>query len=407
MNLSHIYKIVTCILIAAFVMTSLYVPKIEASEIVLPKPGTMVSLSPAFTPAIVRGMTIDVKNPFAFTFLIDRGDNPIAQEQKKAAYEKLIKYFLAAMTIPEDKQWVNLSPYEKNRIIDNDFGKTEMGRDLLAQDYMLKQITASLFYPEGAIGKEFWKRVYKEAAEKFGTITIPINTFNKVWITPDKASVYEKGRTVLIVESKLKVQLEEDYWAAQKNSMSSPNVFVGDLVHANGLDGRQKPSGMTSSIIRQIIIPALTKEVNEGKNFANLRQMYQGMILATWYKQALKKSILNQVYANKSKVQGLNLANPEKAQQEVYQQYVKAFKQGVYNFIKEDQDPSTGQMIPRKYFSGGFVDTLGINGVTNASFAMASEMYGKTIMNRIDAAQTVVVSPRSDAAMNSIGKHGI
>ena len=28
------------------------------------------------------------------------------------------------------------------------FGLTEMGRDLLAEDYMLKQITASLIYPE-------------------------------------------------------------------------------------------------------------------------------------------------------------------------------------------------------------------------------------------------------------------
>ena len=36
---------------------------------------------------------------------------------------------------------INLSPYEKNRIVEDNFGKTEMGRDLLAQDYLLKQIT--------------------------------------------------------------------------------------------------------------------------------------------------------------------------------------------------------------------------------------------------------------------------
>ena len=86
---------------------------------------------------------------------------------------------------------INLSPYEKDRIIPEAFGQTEMGRDLLAQDYLLKQITASLMYPEDAIGKEFWQRIYAEGVKKFGTTNIPVNTFNKVWIVPDKAIVYE------------------------------------------------------------------------------------------------------------------------------------------------------------------------------------------------------------------------
>jgi len=48
-----------------------------------------------------------------------------------------------------------------------------MGRDLLAQDYILKQITASLMYPEKDLGKEFWKRVYERAQKEFGTTDIP------------------------------------------------------------------------------------------------------------------------------------------------------------------------------------------------------------------------------------------
>ena len=57
-------------------------------------------------------------------------------------------------------------PYEKDRIVPNSFGLTEMGRDLLAEDYMLKQITASLIYPEDETGKKFWKRIYEEAAQE-------------------------------------------------------------------------------------------------------------------------------------------------------------------------------------------------------------------------------------------------
>src|SRR5476649_966703 len=94
-----------------------------------------------------------------------------------------------------------------------------MGRDLLAEDYMLKQITASLIYPEDATGKKFWMRIYEEAYKKFGTTNIPVNTFNKVWIVPEKAVVYEnvKVGTAYVVESKLKVMLEQDYLALAKN----------------------------------------------------------------------------------------------------------------------------------------------------------------------------------------------
>src|SRR3989338_1386122 len=41
--------------------------------------------------------------------------------------------------------------------------------------------------------------------------------------------------------------------------------------------------------------------------------------------------------------------------EKIYQQYIEAFKQGVYNYIKEDYDPYMQKNIPRKYFSGGFV----------------------------------------------------
>ena len=90
------------------------------------------------------------------------------------------------------------------------FGQTEMGRDLLAQDYLLKQITASLIYPESN-WQRILEKVYAQAQAKYGTTNIPVNTFNKVWIVPDKAVVYENGGTAFVLENHLKVMLEEDY----------------------------------------------------------------------------------------------------------------------------------------------------------------------------------------------------
>src|SRR5208283_2915425 len=111
-------------------------------------------------------------------------------------------------------------------------------------------------------------------------------------------------------------------------------------------------NALGSQIVREIVIPELTKEVNENKNFAKLRQVYNSLILATWYKKKIKDSILAQAYADKNKVAGVNIDDPQEKER-IYQRYLKAFKKGVYNYIKEEQDPLTQEVIPRKYFSGG------------------------------------------------------
>src|SRR5580693_169462 len=211
------------LIFAFFINTMGPVRTVLAQDYALPAPGVMVHLSPAFNPPVLKGIKVHPDNPFRFEFILDKGDSQLSNDELTGESSKLIKYFLASLTIPEKDLWVNLSPYEKNRIVPESFGQTEMGRDLLAEDYMLKQITASLIYPEGEVGKRFWKRIYEEAAKRFGTTNIPVNTFNKVWIVPEKAVVYEnaKAGTAYVVESKLKVMLEQDYLSLEKHMNNS------------------------------------------------------------------------------------------------------------------------------------------------------------------------------------------
>jgi hypothetical protein len=93
----------------------------------LPKPGTMIPLSAPFTPAHIKGMTVHPDNALQFDFLMDQGEDNFSTQQKKDEYTKLIKYFLASLTIADKDQWVNLSPYESGRIIENNFGKNGNG----------------------------------------------------------------------------------------------------------------------------------------------------------------------------------------------------------------------------------------------------------------------------------------
>ncbi|MEI6438086.1 MAG: hypothetical protein WCO69_04995 [Candidatus Omnitrophota bacterium] len=337
-------KITAFIVLLSFIISCVMPPQGFAQAVsamgLMVQPGASVTLTPSFTPAHLRGMVIDTKDPFKFDFIIRRGDDQMSDAQKQDEYQRLIKYFLAALATPDQDQWVNLSPFEKDRILPDNFGLTVMGRDLLAQDYLLKQLASSLTNPDTELGKKFWEQVYKAAYEKFGTTDIPTDTLSKVWIIPDKAVVYEQGNAMYVTESRLKVMTDSDYSAMKQTNLGEDA--------AKDLDIKAQ---ISNQVMREVIIPAIEKEVNEGKSFAPVRQVYSGMLLATWYKMALKESILNKVYGDRSKVKGVD--QDPKTNQAIYEQYLSAFKKGVVNMIREDVDQFSQEVIPRKYFSGG------------------------------------------------------
>ena len=226
-------------------------------------------------------------------------------------------------------------------------GQTDLGRDLLAQDYIFKQLTASLIYPEKDLGKEFWSRVYAKAQAQFGTTNVPVNTFNKVWILPDQAQVFENVNAAYVTKSTLKVMLDEDYLASKTNARRQGVPAANDRMRAPANNIKR----LGSQIVREIVIPEITKEVNTGKNFAPLRQIYQALILAKWYKETIQNGLLDALYTNKNKVAGVNLNDPS-VKEKFMSVILKAYKKGAFNYIKEDPTPG-GQVLPRKYFSGG------------------------------------------------------
>ncbi|MFH0753033.1 MAG: Fic family protein [Candidatus Omnitrophota bacterium] len=350
-----INRLISLLLILVFGVSDVSV--YAQSALTLPLPGMRVSLSPAAQPPLLKGIKVYPNEPLRFDFILDRGvgatlvpaldkgrpqGSPLHDESNR-----LIKYFLAALTIPEKDVWVNLSPYEKDRIVPEAFGQTEMGRDLLAQDYILKQVTASLMYPEGDVGKKFWSKVYAAMQDKYGTTDIPVDTFNKVWIVPEKAEVFEKNNAAYVVGSRLKVMLDSDYTAIVGALRATP-------LHAASLEN----TADIKSIIRETIIPILEQEVNEGENFAQLRQVYHSLILATWYKRKIVRAIHEsplQGYIDHNKTVGVDIVDKNE-NEKIWSQYVEAFKKGVFNYIKDDVRARHGvpeMASPRQYFSGG------------------------------------------------------
>ncbi len=395
-------------------------PARAAEPVSLPQPGTMVNLSVLSHPPVLTGVKIYPDDPFRFDFILDQGDParsaPAGYDIRTEA-NALIRYFLASLTVPEKDLWVNLSPYEKDRIIPEEFGLTEMGRDLLAQDYILKQLTASVMYPGSESGKRFWSEVYRRAYEAYGTTDIPVDTFNKVWIVPDKAAVYERynaagtseagpgsdgegaatGRSAAayVVEARLKVMLESDYLAQEKSGAAKA-----------GLEQEDAARELAKDVIREVIIPVLENEVNSGDNFARLRQVYHSLILAAWYKRKIKDSLFSAVYVDQKKVTGVRINDPQMAER-IWARYVEAFKKGAYNYIQEERDRYTHELIPRKYFSGGLSMTVDL-AVTDDLQRAATPAAPVVIESRFEpsavpwdqaAAGTGVTAENADDAM--------
>ncbi|HSV43367.1 MAG TPA: hypothetical protein VLJ10_02320, partial [Candidatus Bathyarchaeia archaeon] len=145
---SSLFKAMMMAAVVLFIVSNLT----ATAQITLPEPTQLLETGTVVTPPMVIGMRIDPKDPFSFKFLVDMGEARLDEAAERQEYEKLVKYFLTALTIPNNDMWVNLSPYEADKIIPGNFALTEMGFELLAQDYTLKQLSASMLNPDSEVG---------------------------------------------------------------------------------------------------------------------------------------------------------------------------------------------------------------------------------------------------------------
>lgn len=105
----------------------------------------------------------------------------------------------------------------------------------------------------------------------------------------------------------------------------------------------------SSQIIREKIIPKLTKDINSSKRYAPLRQVYYSLILAQWFKARNKDSQYSRII-DKKDISNFK-SNVPYSVNTYFDAYKENFAKGEYN-IKAPIYSTHGQVI-RSYFSGG------------------------------------------------------
>jgi len=301
-----------------------------------------------FRPLHLRYLSYDNLNN-NFKLLLDKGDaKGIKEDTLEQSTRVLLGYFFVGISLPNDSFWVNLRPDQEDNIIDPDLARTDAGKILLEADLQLKKDTAKFTSPETPEGKEYWAKLYQKAGEIFGSENITIPTLTRPWIVPGEIILREAGDNAYIYKATLKVCLEQDY-------LKSSSVYSFQ-------DERLKElNEYSAQIIRQRILPRLTKEVNTARKYAALRQVYYSLILAQWFKQRfLGKGGLYSWLIDKNNLDGL-ASKDDWSKTTYFKEYQKSFKDGEYN-IQEPVYTLAGKTV-RSYFSGGIIAKIPIPAV--------------------------------------------
>jgi nucleoside-diphosphate-sugar epimerase len=297
---------------------------------------TMPSVAPA---SEFAGLTLDLNDSLKLNFLFK--DPSVTQ----ADLTRLVDYFLTALTVPNNDLWVNLSPYERNRILDQTLIGTRLGELFVLMDRQLKQAMTAALHPDHPQGQLFWQDYMAHVMAVAG-LDSEAEMSNKVWIVPGRIELLEHGTTVELVEHQLRVLLDVDYVTHQgrheHESDRLQRILPQDIPLA---DARL-------ALMRKWIIPVVTAKVNGQDDFMALRDAFSAIILATWYKRSVSDSFLHDTFVNKKKMTYLSVF-PKERISALYEAYVDDFFNGVFTTVREQYDPSTQSFTNQSYMSGG------------------------------------------------------
>jgi hypothetical protein len=232
--------------------------------------------------------------------------------------------FVTGVRTPDFKLWANLHPAEPDRIVDAALDHTDVGRILVVSDLLLKKHGARITDPRvSGAGRQYWARL--AAPTKDGGA---VNQANRVWIVPDRVVVARGQGDAYIEEARMRVELETRYFEQR--------------------DGR-RPSATRAAeeITREMVTARLTTLVNEAPEYLELRQVFQGLILAHWYKETFGNG--------RPEAGPVCHAVVPWNKRSVWNDYVRSLREGEYHFTEESRK-QRGNVIEVSrvtYFSGG------------------------------------------------------
>jgi len=283
------------------------------------------------------------------------------------SFRQPLKYFYIGLAIPNEGFWVNLGLDSPNEVIDDYLVDTDLGKILMEADLELKKDLARATFPSTPEGKEYWNRIYNKIEEVYGFdlghTQISINT--KIWITPGEVVVCEDKNSAYVYKAGLNVSTETAYLSNKQE------YRIGDK-------RARIINEYSSELIRELILPKISKEVNTGEKYAPLRQAYCSLILAQWFKRKFYGTGgLYPYLIDRRNLTGLT-SNKQWSKDIYFKEYQKSYLEKEYD-LQVQVFNLFGRAV-RTYSSGGVdftgifnaTDTARINVISTSSFSPPS-----------------------------------
>lgn len=305
------------------------------------------SLEKGFPP-LVGGIAFPMNNPMqiGFSLLTDASLGMPTPEEQTELQVRLGRYLNTYLVLTGDQVNVNLTPIDDYCGLPELLRHTELGRDMLSQDLVLKHYTACQLHPLTVHGKAFW--------DEIDTITADsriIESCFRVWIIPDGATVHEKTEDgyghVTIEKLGLKVLCDADYDTLRqlRELQRKPKAFSDATMHDKHV----------VDMFKKLIVPEIQREVSTGPRFGLLRQILSVLVIAKWIMEsqlgdALKKAGF--LDSNTPEKYNLNTVSND-VLHSMKRLYLEMVDDGIWKYTRTHIDIERNEVQKRLYVAGG------------------------------------------------------
>ena len=300
-------------------------------------------------PPLVGGISFPLDNPLqmGFSLLSDASLPMPTPDEQLELQTRLGRYLNTMLVSTGDNLNVDLTPLHEFCGLPELLRHTELGRDMLAQDVVLKHAIACHIHPSTQHGGEFWA-----AADTIGIANAAdFKSRFRVWIVPDDATVQEKSENgrghVTIEKLGLKVMCEEDY------------NTVRQLRRGTIATDASRPGRQVFELFRKHIVPEIQNEVSFGPRFGLLRQILSVLVISKWVRESQLGGFLKQagfLNSNRPEKYGLNTVQSD-VLLSLKQIYLKLFKEGLWHYTLTHVDAESNVTEKRLYMAGGIALT--------------------------------------------------
>jgi tetratricopeptide (TPR) repeat protein/3D (Asp-Asp-Asp) domain-containing protein len=251
--------------------------------------------------------------------------------------------FKTGLVVPNNKFWVNLMPWEPDRIIDEQLAQSEVGRIMLEADLQMKRDISNYENPcANETGKASWilldkkrEALTQRCMERFpGEIkninNVWFNPTTRFWIVPDKVYAYINGTQIYIINATLTIYSEP---VAEHSSFQVENQDTTTLSKSSieELNKSAKEYGQyEKELIDRMILPYVVADVNYRKTYEDLRDVYVALALAQWYKSRITHSM--DIFRNNLDSSNYTLLKAMRpwSPKEIWDEFIYSYKNGEY-----------------------------------------------------------------------------